>query len=120
VAIAAILAAIAYPSYLQQVQKTRRGEAKTTLLDTAQVLERCYSTYSAYDDANCAVATDLADGMDSESQLYNLTAPTLTADRFTLRATPLGAQADDADCTRFELESTGKETAEGADAENCW
>lgn len=42
VVIIGILAAIAYPSYQEQVRKSRRADGM--LMQTAQELERCYTT----------------------------------------------------------------------------
>jgi type IV pilus assembly protein PilE len=63
VAIVGILAAIAYPSYMEYVRKSNRAEAKTELLDIATRLQRCYTSFARFDDsANCAVYADLTDG----------------------------------------------------------
>jgi type IV pilus assembly protein PilE len=51
VAIVAILAAIAYPSYEEQLQKGRRNECKSALLESMQQQERVFTqinTYLAY------------------------------------------------------------------------
>src|SRR5467141_5334731 len=48
VAIVAILATIAVTSYSSQVQKSRRTEAKSALLDLAGREERLFSTTNAY------------------------------------------------------------------------
>ncbi len=103
VAIAGILAAIAYPSYVEQMRKTRRTDAKSTLLERAQLLERCYTEYNAYNDVNCPLVdnadnTKLASGYtNSKDGHYTISATTLTANSFTLRATPAagGQQAND-------------------------
>lgn len=48
VAILAILAAIAYPSYRDQILKSRRGDAQTALLEIAQRQERFYAQNATY------------------------------------------------------------------------
>lgn len=48
VAIVAILAAIAYPSYLEQVAKGKRGECRSGLLQTMQQQERYFGQYNTY------------------------------------------------------------------------
>src|ERR1700693_6176203 len=48
VAIATLLLVVAVPSYQAQVQKSRRTEARTALLDLAGREERCFSSNNAY------------------------------------------------------------------------
>ena len=119
--IIAILGSIAYPGFRAQAQKGRRADAKTSLMDAAQQLERCFSTYNAYNNVNCGVVT--AGGTvnhTSNEGHYQITSTILTANNFALQATPLGVQAQDTRCTGFTLTDTGVETATGADAANCW
>ena len=57
VAVIGILASIAYPSYREFVAKSRRAEAKTTLIGAQQWMERFYTENFRYDknSANIAV-----------------------------------------------------------------
>ena len=48
VAIVGILAAIAYPSYQDFVRKANRADAKSTMLDMAQIQERYYTNNTTY------------------------------------------------------------------------
>jgi len=134
VAIVAILAAIAYPSYLDQVRKTRRSDAIAALLKTAQVLERCYTEYNAYNDTNCpAVAaggSSLASAYTSTAEgFYNISA-TLTDNAFTLQANPTGDQLQDK-CGYLTYDHVGKKGVEkdangdgtagdADDVKDCW
>ena len=61
-AIIGIIAAIAIPSYRRYVVRANRADAKTALLQTAQLLERCYtnSTPYAYNSATCTGGGDAA------------------------------------------------------------
>ncbi len=116
VAIVAILAAIAYPSYLEQVRKTRRSDAVAALLKTAQVLERCYTEYNAYDDTDCpAVAaggSSLASAYTSTAEgFYTLSATALSATSFKLKATPTGDQVKDK-CGYLTYDHVGKKGVE--------
>ena len=62
VAVVAILAAIAYPSYTGYVQRARRTDAKTVLLEAAQFMERVYTERGAYNKkADGSAATTLSD-----------------------------------------------------------
>ncbi len=115
VAIVAILASIAYPGYVSQVRKTRRSDAKAALLKTAQVLERCYTEYNAYDDTGCPAVQDdgsggselASDYTSTESSYYILSAASLSPNAFTLTATPTGDQANDK-CGNFTYDHVGR------------
>lgn len=48
VAIVGILAALAWPLYVESVMRSNRAEAKTELQDLAQRLQKCYTTYGRY------------------------------------------------------------------------
>ena len=54
VVIVAILAAIAYPSYQEQVERGRLAEGKAVLTQAATRMERCYSTKGTY--KNCILS----------------------------------------------------------------
>lgn len=128
VAVVAILAAIAYPAYQDQVQKSRRTEAKTALSNTAQALERCYTRFSGYDNAACQVAA-LYDGGGSTfsgespgptTSWYEITA-NIGNQNFTLTATPIRGQTADSKCGTFTLSHTGQRGESGTlDVEDCW
>ncbi len=60
VAVIAILAAIAYPSYQDSVRKSRRADAKAALLDLAQFMERNYTTANRYDQNSAGTAINTA------------------------------------------------------------
>lgn len=48
VAIIGILAAIAYPSYVEHINRSRRADAEATLVELAQWMERNYMTNLSY------------------------------------------------------------------------
>lgn len=139
VAIVALLAVIAYPSYRDQVIRANRTEARTLLLDAAARQERFFSNNNSY-------ATTLADlrftpagdgSVRSESDLYALTlqAPNPNdpggagagaggrVNSFLLTATPLPdrGQTGDTACAAFTLDNRGIRFATGtADPGDCW
>lgn len=121
VAIVAILAAIALPSYNDSVRKSRRGQAKADMLEVVQMLERRYSTNRTY------VGIDLGDfGLDQSPRdgtaRYTLTLDPLTASTYTLTAVPQGAQADDTRCGTLQITHLGAKSissSTGTVAE-CW
>jgi type IV pilus assembly protein PilE len=125
VAIIGIIAAIAYPSYMASVRKTNRAEAKTELMDIAQRLQRCYTTYGKFnpDNDRCSVYVKLTAG-DSKittrgDGYYDITISNNTATTYTLTATAVKApQLDDTvdGCNIMTLDHKGVRMP----AENCW
>lgn len=117
VVVVGILAAIAYPSYQNQVRKTKRADGKAQLMETAQALERCYTRFGRYNDGNCGVALPVM----SDEGHYEIDG-NLTAGTFTLDATPQGDQANDAQCGVLRLTHAGAQGSQGndADANDCW
>ena len=120
VVIIGILAAFAYPSYQEQVRKTKRSDGKAMLMEVAQELERCYTRFGAYDNAACSAANDLP--KTSPEEHYEISATALSATAFTLDATPQGSQANDTECAVLRLTSTGVQGSQGGnlDPNGCW
>ena len=130
VAVVAILAAIAYPSYTGYVQRARRADAKTVLLEAAQFMERVYTERGAYNKkADGSAATTLSDvGMPTSLQsapkegatkYYTISAAPNAA-TYTLQAAPQGAQASEA-CGTLTLANDGtKGQATGKTVDDCW
>lgn len=115
VAILAIVSAIAIPAYTNQIEKTRRADAKAGLMDVAQRMERCYTRVDAYSAGACPSGnTSSVDGFYSIE--INATAST-----YTLIATPTGTQTSDAGkCASFILDHLGNRSATGSHADRCW
>ena len=126
-----ILASIAVPTYLAQVRKSRRTEARTALLDLAGREERLFSTSNAYS----LMPVDLGYGavgtafpMDVGSGYYQVrvnvgTGPAAT---FEITATPAPGKGQDKDpqCASFSVTQTGKQTARDSSGNDataaCW
>ena len=120
--IVGILAAIAYPSYRQQVLRSNRTEAKASLMQSAQGLEKCFTQFGSYNHGSCVIATRLAspDGINSNEGLYRLWGQIAGA-TFTLRAVPQQGQAGDAACGTFTLTESGLRGVQGpSGAQVCW
>ena len=118
VAIVAILAAIAYPSYQEQILQSRRADAQAVLMEAAQFMERFFTTNNRYDTA--VLPGGLARSpKDAGTIRYNIAinpAPTRTT--FTLQATPVTA---DANCGNLTINQAGLRGATGAlGAVQCW
>jgi type IV pilus assembly protein PilE len=135
VVIATILISIAIPAYTNQVQKGRRTDAKTALLDLASREERFFSANNTYSQT----ASDLGYGpvgtpfpITINSGYYSVNVTTVAAvvtagnppqpAQYTITATPLGTQANDANCATFSLDQSGKQTATGSAtaSADCW
>jgi type IV pilus assembly protein PilE len=118
VAIVGILAAIAYPSYTEQIRKNRRADAKAVLLELTQWMERFYTENSRYDQnrAGTAVALPFAKSPKEggpASGYYTIALATPAQNQFTLTATPAGPQVGDT-CGNLTLDRAGVKCANGS------
>ena len=134
VAIVAILAAIAYPSYQDSVRRSRRADAVSVLLQAGQWMEQFYTTNFRYDQdrGGTAVAARFAVSGLTQSPKTGATvyydialaaAPAVTATTFTLTATPrAGTQFEDR-CKTLTLNQAGVKGVTGGatlSANECW
>lgn len=109
VAIVAILAAIAYPSYRNQVMRSNRSVARTALLTYAQTLEKCFTQNSSYSNPVCpGIAAD-SSAFDSGRAFYSIAFnPAVAPITFTLVATAQGPQASDTACPTLSIDQRGQ------------
>ncbi|MEZ5542045.1 MAG: type IV pilin protein [Pseudomonadota bacterium] len=113
----AILTAIAYPSYTNQVIKSRRADGIAALNRAAMIMESCRSDNASYVGCEAGVAANSEDGF------YAIAAPvSATATAYSFEATPQGVQVNDALCTKLTLNSAGTRgyTGDAPDADTCW
>ncbi|WP_298611192.1 type IV pilin protein [uncultured Thiothrix sp.] len=126
VAIIGILAAIAYPSYMDSVMKSRRGAAKACLSEYAHFMERFYTTNLAYDKntagVNLVVPTLACTTEGRINQYYSFAIGNLTRSTFTATATPLGSQLTaDTKCGTLSLTHDGqRKVSVTGNAATCW
>jgi type IV pilus assembly protein PilE len=122
VMIVGILAGIAIPSYRQYVIRGNRTEAKVELMKASQALEKCFTRFGAYNNANCTADDDIgdADGKLTETGKYRVSFSSIDDVSFTLRATPQGGQTKDTVCGNLELDQTGKRMSGAPDPKTCW
>ncbi len=114
VAVVGILAAIAYPSYQAQVQKSRRADGLTTLMQIMQSQERFYTVNNRYTvslGADLNYAADANEDVLSEEGYYLVAAAacagTTIANCVILTANARGSQTVDGNLT---LNSRGQKT----------
>ena len=118
VAILGIIVAIGYPSYQEQVRKSRRAEGMGELLEMADRLERRYSdqlpaTYAGIK-ADVLYGIDTADDMrPTTNGHYKLNIVSADAIQFTISAIPQGNQTKDK-CGTFTMSSQGVKTVSGS------
>ena len=134
VVIATILLSIAVPSYMSQIRRSRRVEAKTALLELAGREERFFSTSGATYSQTPAELGYAAFGVPIASGYYALavTACAVGANcgpnavpgpSYVLTATPVAGtpQANDGECGAFRVDSIGSQFSGGSQtAAYCW
>lgn len=116
--ILALLAGIAYPSYVQLVLRSHRAEATEALLALAGRQELYFSEFRQYSSSfNELGVTEQV----TASGRYYLTMTIGSAGMsFQLIATATGAQMGDAECLQFSVNHLGQRN-EGLDySANCW
>ncbi|MGL4716752.1 MAG: type IV pilin protein [Aeromonas sp.] len=120
VAIVAILASVAAPSYFSYVRDARRDDAKRALLEAAQTMESFYAMNMTYVGAGNGTTPTIfptkvpKDGSDHYYTLQFAAAPTKVS--YTLNAVPVGGQANDR-CGTLSLTRAGAKSAAQSD---CW
>ena len=115
VAVIAILASIALPSYREHVIKTRRAAAVGCMLEAAQSLERYYTVHLSYVDAPLAAcSTDV-------TRFYTFDTQNVAARTYTIRAQPKSSQ-NDTKCGTLTINHTGAKASSvsGADLSRCF
>jgi type IV pilus assembly protein PilE len=121
VAIIAILAAVAYPSYQNYIIRANRSAAQSFMLEVSSRQERILLDARAY------AANIAALGISpppSVSANYTITSAAVAGPPpgYTVTATPIGNQlAKDTLCGTLTLDATGTKTADGSGGvAQCW
>lgn len=104
--IAAIILALAYPSYIQYVRKSKRGDAQQLLMNWSvnqEIFRANNSTYAGSDDITPPISDD-----------YVLSVGNVSASTFTLTADAGGDQANDVEdgqsCDVMTIDQNGQKT----------
>ena len=117
VAIIGILAAIGYPSYQEQVAKSRRADAQRALMEAEQFMRRYFSAQDSFLDADGDAvelpgALQVSPRLGSGTTAYNIQLSNVTASTFTLTAARTGSMANDR-CGNLQVTNTGAKTLTG-------
>lgn len=116
VAIIGILVAVSYPSYRQHVRKTNRTtDAHAALMRAAELQERFYLQNNTY----APNAATLGIPTTTEHGLYNISVVG-DASTFTVTATAIAGQVDDANCLTMSLNQAGQKTKTPVNSIGCW
>jgi len=128
VAIVALLARIALPSYQEYVRRSARAEARAAVMNMAQLQERNYSDRGVYvtvDASSTApwAAASYYSGSSYASRKYNITVALSTTntanDTYTITATPDNGFSDPT-CGNLTLTISGTKGSSAGDAATCW
>ncbi|WP_211465435.1 type IV pilin protein [Collimonas silvisoli] len=127
-AIIAILAAVAIPSYMNYVKRGARSAAEGDMLNMAQTQERYFTNNNTYVAVAAPPTAPLAgfqnySGGSSAARKYDITVaagPTGSiSTSFTVSATPSNGYSDTT-CTTLTLDSTGAKGSAKGNASPCW
>jgi type IV pilus assembly protein PilE len=118
VAIVAILAAIAVPSYRSYVMHGNRNAVENVLLDMASAQERYMVDNRAYATTASQLGYSSTVGSNYTIALATSSGPPPT---FSLTATPIasGPQAGDTACNAVTVNSAGQKTS-STNSSTCW
>jgi type IV pilus assembly protein PilE len=124
-AIVAILATFAIPSYRQYILRSQRTDAMTALSRIQAAQEKYFLQYNQYTtDLTGLPPAGLALPAISDNGFYDIDMPGASAVAFTVRALPRDVQAQDTRCQVFTLDHRnikGAVDIGGADTTTeCW
>ena len=124
VVVMAVLASVAYPLYTNQIQKSRRADAKVALQTIALAQERYFTINGEYAAGltSLQVSDEIRLNGNSDEGYYTITLTRAGADneQFSATAAAAGAQAADTDCAQFTIDHLGVKTATDGGGTNCW
>lgn len=124
--VVALLASIAYPSYVKSMERSNRNDAFVALNQLAQDQERLFAATGGYTTDMARLSLAVADGASiSPRGYYKVSASAGPTDNirtsYRLTAVPVadGPQVGDTDCTSYAVDSSGVQTPDPATSD-CW
>lgn len=119
VAIIAIIAAVAIPSYRNHIIKTNRGAAEAFMLQIANKEEQYMLDARQYT-ANWGAGGLNLSAPTGVSVNYTITIPVVTATGYTITAVPINPPQNDTLCGTLTLDQTGAKTSSAGTVGVCW
>jgi type IV pilus assembly protein PilE len=123
VAIAAILASIAFPSFMGSIRKSRRAEAFEFITRIQQAQERWRANHSSYTTDLTSTGLDVPTTTPNGYYTLGVTVP-IGADsgsQYTITATAAGSQVADTQCAVISLGMTGGNPQyDSTSGQTCW
>lgn len=122
VAIVGILAAIAYPSYIQYTVKSKRAAAESFIMGVANRQEQYMLNARQYATTLAALGVTVPEDV---SRNYTITEPipvAATPPGYTITAAPIGGQAtNDTKCGSVSIDQAGTKSVSGTGTvTECW
>ena len=121
VAVVGILAAVAYPSYRENVLNSHRADAQRALMEASQFMERFYTQHNRYDQTRAGTAVALPANLQqappSGTLRYNISLQSVSQNAYVLRAVPTGG---DPKCGTLTLSNIGIRGSDNANNSLCW
>ena len=114
-AVAAILAVVALPGYLDQVRASRRAEAREVLMQIQAAQERWRTNNASYAGALAALDIDST----SPSGNYAIALSGASATGYTITATAQAKQSGDSTCGTITIAVAGNAMTYGP-SNTCW
>lgn len=133
VAVMGILAAVAYPSYIQFITKSNRRAAQSFMLEVSSRQQRYLLDARSYADASVSDPAQansipkllLISPSPDVARNYDITSPVKAGSKppgFTVEATPKGNQAArDSGCGKLTIDEAGAKSVAGSQGVSaCW
>ena len=102
VSVAGVLSSVAYPSFMDQVQRVRRTDAVVAMMQVQWSQERWRSNSNAY-----GTLAQIGTSASSPAGHYTLTVSAPTSEGYEALATATGPQARDTNCAHMKLSMQG-------------
>jgi type IV pilus assembly protein PilE len=122
IAIVGIIAAVALPSFNDQVVKARRSDARNTLFDWQLRQAQQFANTASYASISTIIGSG-SDTIDSTEGYYEVTVFSQSASAYQIRATPKSgtSQAEDSECASyFCVNQDGVDLSGSCAPRACW